>query len=215
MGDSGNVSASASADAAQTNMTTASSAAGADPSSGFPSQSSPPSGAANPGGNWGAMLLTTVGGIGSAISQRDAGKTNASIAGANAVTAQAQAQEEINKGAFDANLATVRGRQLASAQRAGAAGSGVVAGAGGEAAIVGSTDQMTSMDRMLIERNAARRALGYTSQADSDLMQGEAAKSKGDLGAFSTLLSTGAQDWLESESTYRGYHGSGVGLGAG
>lgn len=214
MGDTGNVGASASA---QNNMTTASQAAGADPSQGFPdqTQSSPPSGAANPGGNWGAMLLTSIGGAGSAISQRDAGRANAGIADANARTALAQEQEELNKGRFDANLAAVRGHQLAETQRAGMAGSGVVAGAGGEAAVLGSTAQMTAMDRMLIERNAARRALGYETQAQSDLMQGEAAKTKGDLGAVSTLLSTGAQDWLESEGTYRGYHGSGVGLGAG
>lgn len=214
MGDTGNVSASASA---QDNMTAASTAAGADPSQGFPdqTQSSPPSAAANPGGNWGAMLLTTIGGVGSAISQRDAGKANQGIANANAITARAQETEEINKGAFEANLATVRGRQLAETQRAGAAGSGVVVNAGGESALTGSTAQLTSMDRMLIERNAARRALGYRTQAETDIVQGEAARTKGDLGALSTLLSTGAQDWLESESTYRGYHGSGVGLGAG
>lgn len=167
----------------------------------------------NPGGNYVAQGLTAAGGITSALAQYTAGKTNQRIADANAKIAEAQREEVINAGTFAANRASLRGRQVEAAQQAAQAGGGVVVGAGTSGNVIQSTEQATAVDSMMIQRNAAREALGYTIKAGTDRMAGTAAAETGKMQALGTLLNAGSEEWIQSDSTFRGYHGSGVRFG--
>lgn len=168
--------------------------------------------AANQGssGNGIAMAMTAAGGVTSALAQLSAGKTNQAIARANASVAEAKSEEALNAGQFAANKAIERGRQVEATQRAGFAGQGVVAGAGTAGLVQKDTEQVSAVDAEMIRRNAQREALGFTSQAAADRMQGDAAAAQGRMGALSTLLNTGSQEWLESDPNYGGFRGRGI-----
>jgi hypothetical protein len=189
MSDSANVSASAAANDESTNSTP------------MPT---------NPGGNGIAMAMTAAGGVTSALAQLSAGKTNQAIARANASVAESKAEEATNAGEFAANKAIERGRQLEGVQRAAFAGQGVVAGAGTAGLVQKDTEQVSAVNAEMIKRNAAREALGLTTQAKTDIMQGDAAAAQGRMGAVSTLLNTGSQEWLESDPDYGGFRGRGI-----
>ena len=192
MGDSGNISASAAAADESTNSTP------------MPS---------NPGGNQTAMALTAAGGITSIMGQLSAGKLNKSIADANASVAEAQATEATHAGDFAASKAAEAGAQLEARQRGAIASSGTVVGAGTNRAVLGDTEQVTAVNQEMIKRNAIREALGFTSKAAGDEMAGQAAESGARMGAISTLLNTGSQEWLETDPNFQGYRGSGLNMG--
>ena len=166
--------------------------------------------AKNPGGNGAAMSMTAIGGITSAIGQYYSGQANKAIAGANAQIAGIQAQEAERTGVFASNRAVIRGHQIEEQQRASQAASGVVVGAGTAGSALESTEAASHMDALMIQRNAAREALGYQLKATNDTMHGRLAESSADMGAISTLLNTGAQEWLETDPNYTGLRGSGV-----
>lgn len=167
----------------------------------------------NPGSNYAAMGMTAFGGITSALGSYYAGKTQQAIANANAEIGRIQSQEAIRTGEFAANRAITRGRQVEGQQRAAEGASGIVAGAGTGALAEASTEQASHMDQLMIQRNAAREALGFRENAAADTEQGVLARATGNAGAISTLLNTGAQEWLESDPQFRGYHGSGISFG--
>lgn len=173
-------------------------------------------GRTNPGNtNWAAMSLTALGGLTSAYSQIQAGKANSASATANSEMAMNQATEATNAGAFAAARASIRGQQVASKALAGQAGQGVVAGAGTGGAVVQDSIQGSQMDALMIQRNAAREAIGLQTKAAEDQQEAVSDERKGDAGAISTLLNTGAQEWLEADSQYGGFRGRGIGLGGG
>lgn len=159
------------------------------------------------------MALTAAGGLTSALGQLQSGKTNQRIARANAKIAEAQADESINTGEFAANRALARGRQIEAAARSGQAGQGTVVGAGTGALVTKNTEQASQVDALMIERNAARQAMGFKTKAAADTIQGDMAEAAGKAGAVSTVLNAGSQLWLEGDSTYAGYHGSGLRFG--
>lgn len=151
-----------------------------------------------------AMGMTAFGGITSALGSYYSGKTQEAIANANAEIGRIQSQEAIRTGEFAANRAITRGRQVEGQQRAAEAASGIVAGAGTGGLAEAATEQASHMDALMIERNAAREALGYRMQANAATMQGQLAHAEGNAGAISTLLNTGNQLWMEGDNDYRG-----------
>lgn len=158
-------------------------------------------GTGNPGGNNVAMAITAMGGVTGALAAYGAGKTNARIGRDNAKIADAQSGEALAAGDYEAGRARLKGRQVEGMARAGEAGQGVVVGAGTSGAILQDTQRASAMDALLIQRNAARQALGYQLRAGSDRMQADAAEAAGKEKAFATLLSTGSELWMESGRT--------------
>ena len=166
--------------------------------------------ATNPGSNSVAMAMTAAGGLTSALGQYQTGRTNRAIANSNATIARNQERETLANGEFAANRVEMKARLQESAQRAEQAGGGTVAGAGTGGLVTAQTEGASAMDELLIKRNAARAALGYESKAVGDEIEGDMADKAGKMGALSTLLNTGSQEWLESDPNYRGFHGSGL-----
>ena len=162
------------------------------------------------GTNWTAMSMTAAGGLISANAQYLTGKTNKHIAEVNAKIAESQRDQALQAGAYTAGRVAMHGRQLESTQQAAQAAGGTVVGAGTNQAVTDNTEQASSMDALMIQRNAAREALGYQLKASADRMQGDQAMAAGKSGAIASLLNTGSQEWLESDSNYRGYHGNGI-----
>lgn len=169
--------------------------------------------ATNPGGNYTAQALTAAGGLTSALAQLQSGKTNQRIARDNAKIAEAQSEEATNAGEFAANRAFARGRQIEAAARATQAGQGTVVGAGTAGLVEKNTEQASQVDAMMIKRNAAREAMGFKTKAAADEIAGNLAAETGKMGALSTLLNTGSQEFLEGDPNFRGYHGSGLKFG--
>lgn len=159
--------------------------------------------AQNPGTDWLGISATAVGGARTAYSQFGAGRTNNSIANANARIAEVQADEAKNAGQFAASQTATKARLMEGEQRAGQAGQGVVAGVGTGGVVTAQTEAASQMDELMIRRDAARRALGYQIQAGGDRIQGEMAKQKGDEDAMGTLLNTGAKEWLMSDPSHK------------
>lgn len=162
------------------------------------------------GSNWGAMSMTAMGGLVSANAQYQTGKVNKHIANANAQIAEVQRDQALSAGAYTAGKVAMHGRQIESTQAAAQAGGGTVVGAGTNRAVLDNTEQASSMDALMIQRNASREALGYQLKADADRMQGDQAMATGKMGAMSSLLNTGSQMWLESDTNYRGYKAGGI-----
>jgi len=161
------------------------------------------------------MALTAAGGLTSALAGYTAGKTNAHIARDNAKIATAQADETLQGGEFEAGRAQSRAARVASAARAGEAGQGVVVGAGTSGAVVQDTERAGAMDALMLKRNAARQALGYTTKATGEEIAAEMQQAQGRNAAISTFLNTGSQLWLEGDETYSGYRRGGVSFGRG
>jgi len=158
------------------------------------------------------LALTAGGGITSAWGQLQSGKTNRDIERVNAQVARDKAEQAENAGAFAAAKTQIKGQQIQGVQRGAMAGQGTVAGAGTSGAVLQDTTEATGMDALMIQRNAAREAMGYQTAAMSDEMKGNAAYRAGQMGAISTLMNAGSQAWLESDPNYSGYRGRGVGL---
>ena len=93
---------------------------------------------------------------------------------AGAITAQSdfdtklaalQASDAIRRGSAGARAAEVRANQTVGAARAGLAGAGVQLNSGSAAQIQAQDAGMGELDAQLIRNNAAREAMGYTTNA--------------------------------------------------
>jgi hypothetical protein len=60
------------------------------------------------------------------------------------------------------------------------------------------------MDRMMIGINARRQAFGYQVQAANANFQADLARRRGNEGALSALISTGARETEYADPNYRG-----------
>jgi len=123
----------------------------------------------------------------SAVNQYQSGRQAAAVASANAESAEAQAQDSINRGNAAADEARRRNRQELGTQIATAAATG------SSLDIFGDTSQFGELDALTTVNNAQREAYGYEVQASNYKAQASAAKQQGNVGAFSTLLTTPLQ----------------------
>ena len=129
----------------------------------------------------------------SAVNQYQSGRQAAAVASANAESAEAQAQDSINRGNAAADETRRRNRQALGTQIATAAANGGDISTGSAADIFGDTAQFGELDALTTVNNAQREAYGYEVQASNYKAQASAAKQQGNVGAFSTLLTTPLQ----------------------
>lgn len=129
----------------------------------------------------------------SAVTQYQSGRQEAAVASANAESAQAQAQDSVNRGNAAADEARRRNRQAMGTQMATAAANGADISTGSALDIFGDTAQFGELDALTTVNNAQREAYGYEVQARNYKSQASAAKKQGTVGAVSTLLTTPLQ----------------------
>ncbi|WP_313112568.1 hypothetical protein [Pseudescherichia sp.] len=129
----------------------------------------------------------------SAVNQYQSGRQAAAVASANAESAQAQAQDSINRGNAAADEARRRNRQALGTQIATAAANGADISTGSALDIFGDTAQFGELDALTTVNNAQREAYGFEVQASNYKNKATAAKQQGTVGAVSTLLTTPLQ----------------------
>lgn len=138
----------------------------------------------------GAALAT---GALSAVNQYQSGRQAAATASANAKSAEAQAQDSINRGNAAADEVRRRNRQALGTQIATAGAGGADLTSGSAVDIFGDTAQFGELDALTTVNNAQREAYGLQIQADNYKAQGSAAKRQGNIGAATTLLTAPLQ----------------------
>lgn len=126
----------------------------------------------------------------SAVNQYQTGRQAAAVANANAESAQAQAQDSINRGNAAADEVRRRNRQTMGTQLATAAATGADLNSGSVVDIFGDTAQFGELDALTTVNNAQREAYGLELQANNYKAQASADRRQGNVGAFSTLLTT-------------------------
>lgn len=173
--------------------------------------------AANPstGGNYGAMGLTGAGTLFGAYSQLQAGKYNARAAQFNANYQRMLASQSIQSGESQVANRTLQERQAIGRTNAGAAGNGVVAGAGSAGAAVATQRALTDEDVNNIRMNASRRAFGFDVGAVDQMRRADMATATAKQAAIGTLIGGASEEELESDPRYAGFRRSGVPFGGG
>ena len=138
-----------------------------------------------------AGTLEGAGGILKGVSQISSGDTKANLERANAAIADQQAKSEIASGAYNANLAREKSRQVTGAQVAGIGANNLQQG-GTPALVVANTARAGEEDALMVQNNALRRAWGFEVQGASDRFQASQDKLGGMLSGLGSFVSAGA-----------------------
>jgi hypothetical protein len=162
--------------------------------------------------NYGGMGMSGLGGLTSAYASYTAGQYNKKVQGQNAWLAQQQADQALQRGAFDANRITGRQRLLQGAQRSAMAGQGVVAGAGTGGAVITSGEAAATSDANMIRLNAIREAYGYQVRSAGAAAAGEMAAREGTMGALANTFNTLSEEQLQADPYFAGMRGRGVSM---
>lgn len=123
----------------------------------------------------------------------------------NAMVAEWQAQDALQRGARTEQQQQLKTAQLKGSQRARAAANGVAIDEGSPLAILQDTDYMGDMDARTIRDNTAKEASGFRSQSanysnDAQLLQGRADAESPNRAMFNSLLGSAGS---VSDSWYR------------
>lgn len=169
-----------------------------------------PAVAPDTGGNYGAMGFTGAGTLFSVYSQHQAGLYNRRAAEFNANYQRMLASQAIQAGESQAANRTLQARQAIGRTNAGAAGNGVVAGAGSAGAARASQEALSAGDIQNIRTNAARQAYGYDVGAMEQQRRAQLARMTERSQITGTLIGGMAQESLESDPNYRGFRSGGV-----
>lgn len=175
-----------------------------------PSNESDPS-----SGNGAAMLTTGIGGLSAAYSQFQSGRINRRIARYNAERARVQADQAIQAGDFAARRRQMVQQQLTGSTIAAQASGGTVVGAGTSRLVTKGQESASAMDQFLLRLNASRQAESYMVKAAGEDFSGEMKMREGESGAIGSLLNTGSNEWLLSDSSFDPRFGRGVAVGGG
>jgi hypothetical protein len=133
--------------------------------------------------------IAGAGGIIKAGSAFAAGNAKSSLEMLNAGIASTQAKSEMETGAYNSNLARLRGEQVEGQQVSGI-GANNLRQAGTPATVVANTAAASERNVLNVQNNALRRAWGFQVQGTSDTYQAELAKQGGMLSGIGDLTST-------------------------
>ena len=146
------------------------------------------------------MALTVASTAVSYQSDREAGKANAQIAENNARLAEADAVAAQAMGDRESQQQTWQTRMLEGRQRAAIAAAGIDSQIGTPAELLGETALFGEVDQQTIRLNTARRAWGFSAQAQNTRNQASVdrytTRQKGTatiLGGMTSLASQGMQ----------------------
>lgn len=140
-----------------------------------------------------SMYMTALGGATKAYGSYEAGQTNARLARYNASVEQMQSNYAIQAGKSQEAVEDLKARRIAGSLSASQTGQGVVVGAGTGAAVAKSSENMTEMDKLMIDINASRKAFGYQVHAFDYGMRAEEDERRGTMGALTSLMDTGTE----------------------
>ncbi len=152
----------------------------------------------------GAKLFSALSG---ASATRAADRAQADAMATNALIAERAAASAITSGQEQASNASIRGAQTIATQRAALAANGVDINSGTAANVQASTKWITDANVDTITANAARAAMGYTTQSQNYANQSGAYRAAADsvspvtAGATSLLTSATsvASDWYRNQ----------------
>lgn len=139
-----------------------------------------------------ALVAMGVGGGMQAYGQYQSGKFNADMANAQAGIAEQSSRDALGRGAADANASLQQAAKAASSQRAAMAAGGVDVGSGTALDVLADTASAGAFDAAIAKNNAAREAYGYQVQAAMSRAEAKQARRQGNMGAVSSILTTGA-----------------------
>jgi hypothetical protein len=140
---------------------------------------------------YGAAIAATTAVAGTAVSVTAAiqqGQAAKSAADQNAKNQRTAAISQENVGAQQAADKKLQARKIAAAGVAQAGAGGIDPNTGTPLAIAGQTAAFGELDSLRIINNAQRTAWGYQAQANIDELQGNQARTAGNINAGSTLL---------------------------
>lgn len=123
-----------------------------------------------------------------AYSQYQNGKYESEVASQNADIATSQANDAINRGNIEASQRRRQTSQALGSQAALMGATGTDISTGGALDIFGDTAQFGALDALTTVNNAQREAYGFQTQAVNYESQASAARSQGNFGAMTTLL---------------------------
>lgn len=142
-------------------------------------------------------LMSAYGAYEQGQAKAQAAQYQAAVAANNAAIARRNAVIEMQAGETEATNVGLKTRAAVGAEKARQGAAGVMVDRGSAAAVREGTEEMGMLDALTIRSNAARKAYGYQVAATSDTaqagllkMEGEQAETAGDIGAFSSLLSS-------------------------
>lgn len=139
-----------------------------------------------------APYLSAVGGGFGAVSSLLAGQQSAKLLRANAGIAGLQAQSENQAGAEQAELLRLRADQNIGKQRAEIGGSNLTV-SGSTLRALQTTQQFSAQDIATLQTNSARKAWGYQTTQQGDLVRANEAESTGTMNSFGSLITSGAR----------------------
>ncbi len=154
-------------------------------------------------GSEAGMAMNIAGGISSAWSQFQSGKTNRELARFNANYQRLRADQARQAGGFAALRRAAISKQLTARIQSQQAASGTVVGAGTNRLVTQAEENASASDEYMLELNADRQATALKIQAAGQDLEGNMAQREGESKAISTLLSTGNQTYLDADSQYR------------
>jgi heme exporter protein D len=137
----------------------------------------------------------------SATVSYEQGQAQKATADQNAKNQRQAAISQENVGAQQAADKKLQARKIAAAGVAAAGAGGIDPSTGTPLTLSGQTTEFGELDSLRIINNASRTAWGYQAQAGIDEMQGEQAKTAGNMNAGATLLGG-------ASSAYFGYQKS-------
>jgi hypothetical protein len=130
--------------------------------------------------------MMAVAGAITAYSQHEAGvaannadKYQAKVAENNAIMANRNAQDALDRGNVEASQAAAKNRALMGSQRATFASNGLLLNSGSVGDVLGSQAEMGSLDQLTIHSNAAREAQGFKVEANNYTASGQLLKAQG------------------------------------
>lgn len=139
-----------------------------------------------------AGATVAAGGL-AAYSSYQSGQTNKDLAESNAKIAEYQAADAQRRGAIEEEEERNRIRAILGAQRATYGANNVVSSTGTPLGLLSQTAYYGEIDALTVRNNAAREAFGYRTDAVHSRVRGKLAGREGNLGAGSSLLTSGSQ----------------------
>lgn len=161
-----------------------------------------------------ALAATAAGGLVSAAgamkqgeAQKSAADYQAAVARNNAVIARQNAEQTRAAGEIEAQNASLKSAATQGSIRAAAAASGLDVNTGSAMDVQDSAARLGMLDALTIQRNAGvkswaqqNQATGFEAEANLDIMKGANAQEAGDIGAFSSLLTSASSfggKWMD------------------
>ncbi len=140
-----------------------------------------------------SMGMTLLGGLTTALANREADKANANSLEWNASIADLQAQDAIDRGNEAVGQSRIAFRTLLGQQRAAYSDQGIQLDTGSAAEVQTETAVIGEHEAQIVANNAAREAWGYRTQAAGARIQANAIRAGMNGRTIGTLLGAGAQ----------------------